>query len=249
VALTFAALIPTTLCFMQGQDVILILSLTLLSLNFVLDGRDELAGFLLAMSLFKPQSGLAVALAMIINRRWRFTAGFTVGCVAIILSSLLVFSPTIFFDLLHLIARTQDPDISRSMVVKPETYPTLRGLFYLLHLPQSGSLLLSLLLLAPAAIFWRRADSVRLIFGSALLFGCLTAFNWHMYDLVLLMPVILLFGEVSMPMKLGSRLILSPATLVLSYFNAIPLLCLPMLLLCAEMIPSMWPKARKAARA
>lgn len=221
----------TMFCYIEGQDCFLILLLTASSLYLVAEKLEFAGGVVLALSLVKPQAGLIIAFAMLINRRWRFTAGFATGSAAIVAASSVIFGPSVFRDLVRLILRSQDPRLIKDMVVVPQSYPTIRGITYLLGLPNSVAVVLSVLAVAFGALCWYRAKSVQVLYSSAILISCLIAFNWHIYDLaIVLIPITFLPAS-----KLSS------AAIACFYLLPIPLIFLggaP--LICAPLFPMIW---------
>jgi hypothetical protein len=221
----------TTFCYIEGQDCFLILLLTAGSLYLVVRQREFVAGVVLALSLVKPQTAVVISFAMLLNRRWKFTAGFATGSAAIVGVSSAIFGPHVFPDLIQLIRRSQDPQLLKEMVVVPQSYPTIRGITYLFGLPSSIAIILSALVLAFGAVCWYKSRDCESVFSSAILISCLVAFNWHIYDLaIVLIPIALLPA---------SRL--SSASIAWFYVLPVPLIFLGAApLICVPLCPMIW---------
>src|SRR5580692_552067 len=70
--LTILAFFPVWYCLLQGQDSILLLLLFTLSFWSYRRGRHDLAGFVLALGLFRPQLVLPFAFVMFLAGKGRF---------------------------------------------------------------------------------------------------------------------------------------------------------------------------------
>jgi len=80
--------LPIALALMQGQDSIILLALFAGALVCIEQNREYLAGFLIALGLFKFQLVIPVAVLFLAWRRWRFSAGF--ACSAALLAAVSV---------------------------------------------------------------------------------------------------------------------------------------------------------------
>jgi hypothetical protein len=79
---TFAAAMvsfPLIWAMCQGQDSILLLLLFVLVYLNLKAGKDPIAGFVLALGLFKFTLVVPFLIPFLLRRRWRFLAGFLVG--------------------------------------------------------------------------------------------------------------------------------------------------------------------------
>lgn len=85
--LTILAFFPVWYCLLQGQDSILLLFLFALSFLFWRRGQDDLAGFVLAMGLFRPQLVLPFAFVAFLAGKWKFVRGFIPGTAFVVLMS------------------------------------------------------------------------------------------------------------------------------------------------------------------
>jgi hypothetical protein len=82
--LTIFAFYPEWYCLLQGQDSILLLSLFALSFCFRRRGRDDVAGFVLALGLFRPQLVLPFVFIMLLAGKWKFVRGFIPGAALVL---------------------------------------------------------------------------------------------------------------------------------------------------------------------
>ncbi len=77
--LTILAFYPEWHCLLQGQDSILLLSLFALSFWLWRRGKDDIAGFVLALGLFRPQLVLPFILIVLLAGKWKVVRGFMPG--------------------------------------------------------------------------------------------------------------------------------------------------------------------------
>jgi Glycosyltransferase family 87 len=84
------AFFPVWYCLLQGQDSILLVFLFALSFRLWKHGRDDAAGFALAMGLFRPQLVLPFVLVAFLTGKWKFVRGFVPGAVFVLLVSMWV---------------------------------------------------------------------------------------------------------------------------------------------------------------
>jgi hypothetical protein len=80
--------LPIAIALMQGQDSIILLALLAAALVCLREGREYLAGALVALGLFKFQLVIPIAVLFLAWRRWRFSAGF--ACSAAMLAAVSV---------------------------------------------------------------------------------------------------------------------------------------------------------------
>jgi hypothetical protein len=71
--------LPIAAALMQGQDSIVLLALLAGGFACIQQGREYLAGVLVALGLFKFQFVIPVALLFLAWRRWRFSAAFAIS--------------------------------------------------------------------------------------------------------------------------------------------------------------------------
>lgn len=77
------AFFPMWNCLLQGQDSILLVLLFALSFWFWRRGQADVAGFVLAFALFRPQLVLPFVLVVGLGRKWKFVRGFLPGAALV----------------------------------------------------------------------------------------------------------------------------------------------------------------------
>jgi Glycosyltransferase family 87 len=82
--LTILAFYPEWFCLLQGQDSILLLSLFAVSFWFWRRGKDDVAGFILALGLFRPQLVLPFVFVALLARKWKLVRGFIPGAALVL---------------------------------------------------------------------------------------------------------------------------------------------------------------------
>jgi hypothetical protein len=78
------AFYPEWFCLLQGQDSILLLSLFALSFWVWRRGRDDIAGFVLALGLFRPQLVFPFIFIAFLAGKWKFVRGFIPGAALVL---------------------------------------------------------------------------------------------------------------------------------------------------------------------
>jgi Glycosyltransferase family 87 len=211
VSLTF---VPTLLCFLQGQDSLLLLLLLVLSFAPLRRGRGFAAGCWLGLGLFKFQLALPLVLVLVVtqNRKVRIglVKGFSVAALALAALSAAISGWSVFLIypkfLLHL-------KIQPFAGVVPQAMANFRGLIYLFfHSDQSSGAVISLSILCAAALImtllgWKKMgqnnnndnkDDFDLAFASTVVFAPLVSYHLNPHDLSLvLLPVALLLRSAS----------------------------------------------------
>jgi Glycosyltransferase family 87 len=201
-SLTF---LPTLLCFLQGQDSLLLLLLVILAFVALRSGRGFAAGCWLGLGLFKFQLGLPLALVLVAtqnrNVRTRLVTGFSLAALALAGLSAAISGWSVFLIypkfLLHL--KTQP-----FAGIVPQAMANFRGLIYLFfHTDQSSGAVLSLSILSAAALIamlwgWKKKDDFDLAFANTVLFASLVSYHLNPHDLsLLLLPIALFFRRAS----------------------------------------------------
>ncbi len=202
VSLTF---VPTLLCFLQGQDSLLLLLLVVLSFSALRHSRGFAAGCWLGLALFKFQLALPLALVLVVtqsrNVRTGLVKGFCLAALALAALSVAISGWSLFLVypkfLLHLQAQP-------FAGVVPQAMANFRGLIYLFfHSDQSSGAIISLSILCAAALIatlwgWKRKDNFDLAFANTVIFALLASYHLNPHDLsLLLLPSALLFRRAS----------------------------------------------------
>jgi Glycosyltransferase family 87 len=205
VSLTF---VPTLLCFLQGQDSLLLLLLVVLAFAALRHGCGFAAGCWLGLGLFKFQLALPLVLVLVVsqNRKARtgIVKGFRLAALTLAGLSAAISGWSVFFIypkfLLHL-------KIQPFAGVVPQAMANFRGLIYLFfHSDQSSGALISLSILCAAALImmlrgWKKTgrnnnsnnDDFDPAFANSVMFALLVSYHLNPHDLSLaLLPVALL---------------------------------------------------------
>src|SRR5580658_33618 len=126
------AFFPVWYCLLQGQDSILVVFLFAISFWLWKRGRDDAAGFALAMGLFRPQLVLPFALVAFLAGKWKFIRGFIPGAVFVLLISVWVVGIHGIVDYSRILMSQgtlgSASALSQQWQVRLGLMPTLRGL-------------------------------------------------------------------------------------------------------------------------
>jgi hypothetical protein len=213
--LLFFPFVAVAVVVMHGQDSLLFLAICCIALNLLLREQDFLAGGLLAITLFKPQFTLPLAVLLMARRGWRFLGGFLTGSALIFLLCLHLVHISGLRAFLHIIAFTNaagqhpvtlsyDPNGS-----SPLNMPNLHGLLFfslLRWLPSSFGLPI-MIAVSIAALGWA-VRQVRIIpdnesaFAYALAWAVLLSYLSHFADLALwIIPMAVLARRAEYPKR------------------------------------------------
>ena len=129
------AFFPVWYCLLQGQDSILLMLLFALSFWLWKRGRDDAAGFALAMGLFRPQLVLPFVLVAVLAGKWKFTRGFIPGAVLVLLVSTSVVGVHGMADYARILMSQGTQGSASALAQQWQIHlglmPTLRGLLWL----------------------------------------------------------------------------------------------------------------------
>lgn len=132
--LTILAFYPEWYCLICGQDSILLLLLFSFSFWLWKRDKDEIAGFILALGLFRPQLVLPFALAAFLAGKWKFVRGFIPGTILIAALSTWVVGfhgmATYFGTLLSQGTQHSASVLKQQWGVAPGLMPTWRGFLW-----------------------------------------------------------------------------------------------------------------------
>jgi hypothetical protein len=206
--LTVLAFFPVWYCLGQGQDSILLALFFAVSFWLWKRGQDDLAGFALALGLFRPQLVLPFVLVAFLGGRWKFVRGFIPGAFLVLLLSTCVagFQGMAEYARILISQGTEGSAeaLSKQWCVRPGLMATWRG-FLWVSLPTSvpGGVRNALLLSGTfAALFWaanklRAAKdrlSFELAFGFVVATVALVSFHSFLNDFSLLILPLLILG-------------------------------------------------------
>ena len=129
-AATFLCFLPVTLALTEGQDSIILLALMICATRAFDRGDDLEAGAFVALTLFKFQYGVPIALLFLVWRRWRFLAGFALTAAAVTGISLWLTGGQGFIAYLHSLTEMSSrfsPAFGARYGIHPDLMPNLRG--------------------------------------------------------------------------------------------------------------------------
>jgi Glycosyltransferase family 87 len=271
--LTMLAFFPVWYCLLQGQDSILLVFLFALSFWLWKRERDDVAGFALAMGLFRPQLVLPFVLVAFLAGKWKFVRGFIPGAVFALLVSIWVVGVHGMADYARILlsqgTQGSASALSQEWQVRLGLMPTLRGLLWIV-LPASvpgdirNFLLLcgtsiGLLLAAKALRGVKEGAAFDMAFAAVV--GAVTVVSFHSlpHDFSLMILPLLIAGgmlasadrvaDCSNPyacVTVGFLLFFTGLYFVLMYAEKVGLLVLPTVVLL--WLISSWEKSGLPAR-
>jgi Glycosyltransferase family 87 len=230
----FLGFLPSTFAISEGQDSILLLILAACSFQLLERGRDRWAGAVLALTLFKFQFALPIALLYLCWKRWRFVEGFVLcgaGIVAVSFAMVgLTGAVTYAKELISMSARLSADGRVR-YGIRPELMMNLRGFVYLIgHRILSGSAIQVITaVFSLAVVLWaaRRKAS----FPLAVTVAVLVSYHCFIDDAALLLiPLAVMIGRKSFWMACSVLII--PDVLLFAD-QLVPLGVIPLLVMLA----------------
>ena len=133
--LTTLAFFPVWYCLLQGQDSILQVFLFAISFWLWKRGREDAAGFALAMGLFRPQLVLPFVLVAFLAGKWKFIRGFIAGAALVLLLSLGVVGVHGMADYARVLMSQGTQGSASALAQQWQVHlglmPTLRGLLWI----------------------------------------------------------------------------------------------------------------------
>jgi hypothetical protein len=244
---------PNAMVLLQGQDSILLAALVTEVYVQLKSGREEWAGVVLALGLFKFHLVLPLLACFALNRQWRLVKSFTATAAALAALSFAMIGSGGVADYIKLMRSLNVMPLAA--YTKPAQMPNLRGLLaYALTSspPVVGRMqwIVPTVLVGSVVVLFA---VVRILPGNDreekfnLFFSCATAvtyalsFNTYEHDMAIMFPGLLLAANFGVKQRsLGWRLACAAALVVLFvpavylqlYFHrALALMCLPILLL------------------
>jgi hypothetical protein len=195
----FLGFLPSTFAVSEGQDSILLLILAASSFILLERGRDRWAGAVLALTLFKFQFALPIALLYLCWKRWRFVEGFVLCGAGIVAVSFAMVGPagavTYAKELISMSARLS-ADGQVRYGIHPDLMMNLRGFVYLIgHRILSGGAIQAITaVFSLAVLLWaaRRKPS----FPLAVTVAVLVSYHCFVDDAALLLiPLAVIIGR------------------------------------------------------
>jgi Glycosyltransferase family 87 len=214
--IAFAAsltLVPVLLCFLQGQDSLLLLLLVILAFTALRHERALAAGCWLGLGLFKFQIVLPLALVLVLTQsrtaRGALARGFALVALALAGLSAALCGWSVFTVYAKFLLHLQEQPFAG---IVPQAMANFRGLtYFLLHRDQSPGAVIVVSILSAAALIktltgWKHArlacppspastphDEFDLAFVNTVLFALLVSYHLNPHDLsLLLLPISLL---------------------------------------------------------
>jgi Glycosyltransferase family 87 len=252
ISLTILAFFPAWYCLLMGQDSILLLFLFALSFWFWRRGQDDVAGFVLAFGLFRPQLVLPFVLVAFLGGKWKFVRGFIPGAGLVVALSLWVvgFHGMAEYARTLLLQGTQGSAsaLAEQWQVHLGMMPTLRGLLWMLPSRVPGNIRNLLLLSGTfAGLIWaarklrsaKDSASFDLAFAIAVAVITLVSYHSFLHDFCLMiLPLLIAWGALAslvrvteksayLVVTLGFVFFLAPLYLVLMFTDKVGLFVLP----------------------
>ncbi len=161
------------------------------------DKREFVAGLALGCLVFKPQLGLAAAVAFIFAGRWKILAGAALSAAAQIAAGVAYYGVNPFRSWLRMLWHV--PGMLSSLEPRPYQTHCLRT-FWAMLVPWSGAsfglyVISAVVVLGWTIAIWRRQQSLSLKYSALLLTTVLVSPHLTVYDLVILTPAILLLTD------------------------------------------------------
>ena len=196
VALCAVAYPPLFHFFVRGQlSALILLCFTCAYLAFHAR-RDFLAGIALGCLVFKPQFLVAIPFVLLLAKAWKPFTGVVISAAAQLAFAWLVFGQSVMRTyILLLLHHASQPELSLS----PDQMHSLRS-FWVLLIPSVAAVwvlyaLSSIATIALAAAVWRSSSPLALRFSALTLAGVLVNPHLFVYDLLALLPVLLLGAD------------------------------------------------------
>jgi hypothetical protein len=252
--LTTLAFFPVWYCLLQGQDSILQLFLFALSFWLWKCGREDAAGFALAMGLFRPQLVLPFVLVAFLAGKWKFIRGFIPGAVLVLLVSASVVGVHGMADYARILisqgTQRSASALAQQWQIHLGLMPTLRGLLWIVLPGWVPGSVRSLLLIfgTLAGLLWAAKGlrgvndgaSFKMAFATAVAAVALVSFHSLPHDFsLMILPLLIGAGvyasvedraEVGNPytwVTVGFLLFFTPLYFVLIFAEKVGLLVLP----------------------
>jgi len=188
---------PVGVAVVQGQDSLLLLLLLSSAMTCLKRDQDTMAGFLLALALFKPQLILPIAAILIWRRGYKFICGFLFGAALVVGLSTAV---TGFkgWQQMTTLWRYDVSSAADQISSFAKSMPNLRGILSAVGLSADAALVfsavLSVLLFMLVAWQLRREHSPLILFPPLVALTRLLSPHVNAHDLsILLIPILALF--------------------------------------------------------
>lgn len=159
--------------------------------------RPFLAGLAIGGLAYKPPLGIAAAFVFLFAREWRIVAGAALSSAAQLAAGCLFWGPGILVPYAAAIGRV--PEVADAMEPYRYQMHSWRAFFQLLGLPEAVAfpayVLAALVTLVGALRVWQSRAPVAIRYGVLLLATVLVDPHLYVYDLLLLLPALLLLWD------------------------------------------------------
>jgi hypothetical protein len=239
-AATFLCFLPVTLALTEGQDSIILLALMICATRAFDRGDDLEAGAFVALTLFKFQYGVPIALLFLVWRRWRFLAGFALTAAAVTGISLWLTGGQGFIAYLHTLTEMSSrfsPAFGARYGIHPDLMPNLRG--FVQAIAHSSTSTTNIVIAVSSALVLIWAATRRPSLPLALVAAILVSYHHLITDTtMMILPAGLALAAAKSPGSarptllavLAAVVLLAPAPLLLAgvrfYLLALPMLAL-----------------------
>lgn len=192
-ALLSAAFVPFSVTLLQGQDMIVMLLLLVVSYKLLREERDLAAGMATGICLFRFQIALPILLLFLLWKRWRFAAGFALSAIGVLALSLAMVGPAgcarYAQELVSAsLSAANQPSYVPSFT--PEFMPNLRGLVTaLIGSHVSAKAMYGILIALSAPLLWwaaRQNPQKQHALLLAIPVSLIVAYHSHVHDLSIL---------------------------------------------------------------
>ena len=228
--------LPSVFAISDGQDSIILLTLAVIAFVLLENGGETEAGAVLALTLFKFQFAIPIAVLYLLWKRWRFVSGFGIcGLVLLVLSTLFVGPNNMILYMRQLIS--MGPGLSTTSQADYGIYPdlmvNLRGFLYAVGSAHASQAALALIWAALSMAILLYAASRPKDFPLAVAVAVLVSYHCFLYDAVLLLiPLSALAAEESLLAVIAESAVLIAPTILFYAGCGFYLMVLPIVALC-----------------
>jgi alpha-1,2-mannosyltransferase len=185
--------------FIRGQlSAVVLVCFTAACLAF-LARRDWLAGIALGCLVFKPQFLVGVTVVLLLSSAWRILAGLILSAAAQLSFAFFYFGPVVMSNYANMLLHSASRPDKTELQFSPIQMHSLRSFWSLLIPWPKGVWVLyalsAIAVVALAAAVWKSSSSRPLRFSALILASVLLNPHIYIYDLVALIPAILLLAD------------------------------------------------------
>ena len=161
--------------------------------------RDWLAGIALGCLFIKPQFLVAVPFVLLLGKSWRAFAGLAISAAVQLGLSFAYFGETVMRAYFHMLLHSASQPGTTELSLSPIQMHSLRS-FWALLIPSPAVvwvlyLASSIVVIALSVAIWKSSSFLALRFSSLLLAAVLVNPHLYIYDLLVLLPALLLMAD------------------------------------------------------